>query len=470
MRGAVELGVRDLRRLDGVERVEEAQLEARAQHALQGHVDLRLGQQSLLRRVDVPLVVGGASLVEQAAGRAVAVQAGLDREGPGLGRGLRVLVAGLDVAHGVAVAGDEPLELPLLAQRAVEQGLAGAPGHAVDGVVHAHHRLHLALDDRRAEGGEVGVLDVVSRGLRVEAVPQGLGAGVHGVVLGRGRHDRVVEVVALHAGDEGDPEAAGEEGILAVGLLSAAPARVAEDVDVRRVERQAAHHPPGTAGLRGLVVLDPGLARRGLRPSREASARRRWPPARSPAGRPWRTRRRRRRAAPRTRCCTRARRAGGWPACGSPSGTPSPRGSCGRRGRRCACRWGASGPGTGGAAAAREAGPARTGARPGARRVGEGMRTCDLQEPAVAGGNLAGLPHLELVHGHAGGRQGDALRHLRQRALGHRGGRAVERAPSRAGRRWRRRGGRRQLIHLRGPGGLDPRQLRARTAAAARWD
>ena len=50
----------------------------------------------------------------------------------------------------------------------------------------------------------------------------------------------VVGVVALHSGDVGNAHAAGEEGIFAVGLLAAAPARITEDVEIRGPEIEAA--------------------------------------------------------------------------------------------------------------------------------------------------------------------------------------------------------------------------------------
>ena len=150
-------------------------------------------QQALLHGVDVLLELRRAGLGAEEEG-AVVVGAAEDRGRGRLGRGLDVMVARLDVAHGVAVAGDEAREAPLPAQRLVEQELAGAAGNAVHRVVDAHHRLHLALDHRFAEGGQVGVFDVVGRGRRVEAVAQRLGAAVDRVVLrGGGR----VEVLAV---------------------------------------------------------------------------------------------------------------------------------------------------------------------------------------------------------------------------------------------------------------------------------
>ena len=59
------------------------------------------------------------------------------------------------------------------------------------------------------------------------------------IVLGGRNGAEVARVVALHAGDEGHAHAPGQEGIFAVGLLAAAPARVSENVDVRRPEVQA---------------------------------------------------------------------------------------------------------------------------------------------------------------------------------------------------------------------------------------
>ena len=79
----------------------------------------------------------------------------------------------------------------------------------------------------------------------------GLGAAVDGVVLGGGDGLEVGGVVALEAFDEGDAEAGGEEGVFAVGLLAAAPAWIAEDVDVGR--------PDGEAVVDGVDVVADGL-------------------------------------------------------------------------------------------------------------------------------------------------------------------------------------------------------------------
>jgi hypothetical protein len=67
----------------------------------------------------------------------------------------------------------------------------------------------------------------------------GLGSAVHGEVLGRRHHFQIARVVALQPFYEGDAHLRCKVRVLAVGLLSAAPARIAKDVDVRRPERQS---------------------------------------------------------------------------------------------------------------------------------------------------------------------------------------------------------------------------------------
>ena len=74
---------------------------------------------------------------------------------------------------------------------------------------------------------------------------------VHGEVLGRGDCEVVPGVIALEAGDVGDAHAAGEERVLAVCLLPAAPSRIAEDIEVGRPEVEATHD----AGVSFALVL-----------------------------------------------------------------------------------------------------------------------------------------------------------------------------------------------------------------------
>ena len=128
------------------------------------------------------------------------------------------------------------LEAPVAAQR-FHQRRARAAGLAVRAVVGAHHGLDLRVPDEGAEGGQIALLHVLGRDDRVEAVAQGLGPAVRREVLGAGGGlERFA--LALQAAHEGAAEAGGQIGVLAVGLVAAAPAGIAENVDVRRPHRQ----------------------------------------------------------------------------------------------------------------------------------------------------------------------------------------------------------------------------------------
>ena len=67
----------------------------------------------------------------------------------------------------------------------------------------------------------------------IEAVAQGLGAAVDGVVLGSGDNAEVFRIVALHSGHEGDAHAGSQKRIFAVRFLAASPAGITKDVDIR---------------------------------------------------------------------------------------------------------------------------------------------------------------------------------------------------------------------------------------------
>ena len=105
----------------------------------------------------------------------------------------------------------KPLKPHASRRCSLQQHLVGAGGELVDGVVGAHHGLHVALGDGGAKGGQVGLFEIARAGIDVEAVAQLLRAAVHGEVLAGGDGAQMIEVVALHAADEGDAQAAGQE-------------------------------------------------------------------------------------------------------------------------------------------------------------------------------------------------------------------------------------------------------------------
>ncbi len=250
--GRVVFGDGDLRPADHFRRVEQAEAEPRGQQAAQRGVDLRFGDQPLADGRHQGAVFHAAAHVA----------AGLDRPGDGLFSGGDFLVVGENVEDRPAVRNDVPLEAPLLAKEVLQEQRAGAAGLAVDAVVSPHDRPDLPLADRRLEVRKIRLVEIAIAGGGVEGVPRRLRAAVDREMLGAGHRLGVLRVVALEAADEGHGHPRSEEGVFAVGLLAAAPARVAEDVDVRRPKRQPrVLGRVAVVGPRVLVVLGPGLGR-----------------------------------------------------------------------------------------------------------------------------------------------------------------------------------------------------------------
>ena len=173
--------------------VEHAQLNAAHERAAQMQVEVALLDETLLQSV-------GEVHHHLAALQVGAVEHGID------GGAERVLVGLMlstveEVVDGVAVGDDEAVVAPLVAQDVDEQAVAGAAGASLEALVGAHHLAHMGLLHQGLEGGQVGLPQVAVRRVDVHRVAQGLGAAVHGVVLGTGVGLQVVRVVALHAQD-----------------------------------------------------------------------------------------------------------------------------------------------------------------------------------------------------------------------------------------------------------------------------
>ena len=159
-----------------------------------------------------------------------------------------------NIAHRAAIRNHVAFEIPLTAQLIFKQKLAGASRLPVEAVVGAHHTAGLGLSHRGAKCREISVKLIVLADLDVGGVARGLRSRVHGVVLGRRDHAIVTRIVALHAGDKRHTHARREEWIFAVRLLAAPPARVAEDVDIRRPEIEAVKNDAVAVRIHGLRV------------------------------------------------------------------------------------------------------------------------------------------------------------------------------------------------------------------------
>ena len=157
--GAAHLVEADL--CERARRVKLRKPNAHFEEAAQHRVDVGVGDGPVRER-------RGCVLAHEPA--AVDVRAGAEDRGDGLGRGVRVVVREEDVRVGVAVARHVPVKLPRAAQERLEQPVGGAAGHAVDGVVRAHHARHLALLDARLKRREVRVDEVLLRHVRVNVV------------------------------------------------------------------------------------------------------------------------------------------------------------------------------------------------------------------------------------------------------------------------------------------------------------
>ena len=208
-------------------RIEHAEAEACFEEAADGAIDVAGCQEAVHKGV-----VEGAEF-----GATGEVGARFDGESGSLRKSDNEIVGLVEIADGPTVGNDVAFEAPLVSKQ-IEEKMIGAGGFAVDGVVRAHDGVGAALDDGSAEGRRVGVVEIVGRYRNIETVAQRFGSGVDGVVLGRGDRFQIVWVVALQASDKGNAEAAGEEGIFAVGFLAASPARIAKDVDVWRPESE----------------------------------------------------------------------------------------------------------------------------------------------------------------------------------------------------------------------------------------
>ena len=208
----------------------------------------------------------GLAAIQRLAERAIgvaAVQIVPRVEGGGAGAGF-VGAEVMEVQHVVeriAVGHHEPAESPVLAQAAIEQPVGGAGRRAVQRVVGAHHRAGAAFDQRGTERRQVGRLQIARGDIHVETVTPRLRTAVHSQMLWRGDRARMPRIVALQAADESDRQLPGEVGILAVGFHATSPAGVAENVDVRRPDRQPFITPMVAAGSTGQVELGTRLGR-----------------------------------------------------------------------------------------------------------------------------------------------------------------------------------------------------------------
>ena len=229
-------------------RIEHAETEACGEEAAQRSVDFRFCDEVLVHGIDESWI--GLPFAEAA----LEIGAGFYCSGGGVGHIRGEVVTGIDVGDGGAVTDDIAVKVPGVAQVIAQEHGVRAGGRSVDCVVGAHDGLSMGLRDGGAEGRQIGVLEIVRRHIDIVLMAGRLGAAVYGIVLRGGDQLQVFGIVALYAGDKRHAHAAGEKRIFTVGLLAAAPARVAKDIDVRSPEGEAEEHLM-VVFAHGLVVL-----------------------------------------------------------------------------------------------------------------------------------------------------------------------------------------------------------------------
>ena len=218
--------------------VEVTQFEAGRQQASQTGVDLGL-------RYIAAFDGGRQILVFRTALQVGTAHHGFGRSGQAVLR--HIMPTGQKVANGTAVACDESLEAPVVAQYMLLVAGIATAGITVDALVGAHHLCYVALLYQCLEGRQVGFPQVTFRQLLdVERVAVPLRTAMYGKVLGAGQELFILvltgfagQALSLQSVHHGQSHTFCQVWILAVGLLSASPSWVTEDVDVRRPERQS---------------------------------------------------------------------------------------------------------------------------------------------------------------------------------------------------------------------------------------
>ena len=232
--------------------VQKAEQVARGKQAHGGLGDLLLRDKALLISNEHVLV--GIPAVE--------VAAHAEGKGRGLGGRTGDHVARVEIADCPAVGDHMALKPPSAAQRIHQQVPAATAGFAVGAVIGAHNGFDPGFPDQIFKGGKIGFLQIFRACLGIEAVPQVFRTAVHREMLGAGGrlHGRAAALQPAHVGL---PEAGGQIRVFPIGLVPAAPARVAEDVDVRGPEGQPVVDIPVFA-CRDCVVLGAALGGRNI--------------------------------------------------------------------------------------------------------------------------------------------------------------------------------------------------------------
>src|SRR6266702_3769673 len=175
----------------------------------------------------------------------------------------RVLVTNRDVGNRGAIGDDIAMEVPIPAQRLLEEHFAGTRRRCIYRVIGAHHATCMRIYDEFAKRRQVGIREIIRRDFGIEGVPFGLGTAMYSEVL-RGCDDlQVAAVRSLQASNKGGTELTGQKWVLAIRLLPASPPGITVDVDIWRPEGEAIVDGAIFLAL-CLVVFSASLGRNGV--------------------------------------------------------------------------------------------------------------------------------------------------------------------------------------------------------------
>ena len=144
----------------------------------------------------------------------------------------------MEVLNSPAVRHNMSLELPLLTQYLFQKHLASAAGLAIGTVVSAHHRFYMRFLNAGFEGWKISLPQILLIDLCIKLMTQCFRAAVYRKMLGTGRCLQVLGIVSLQSLNKRYAQSGRQIRILSVGLMSSAPARVTEYIDIGGPECQ----------------------------------------------------------------------------------------------------------------------------------------------------------------------------------------------------------------------------------------
>ena len=131
-----------------------------------------------------------------------------------------------------AVGNHMTVEAPLVSQCILKKSLASAAGFTVGMVVSTHDRFNVSFGYAGLESGKICLVKILLGSHCIEFVADIFGTGMHRKMLCAGSCLKVVGVITLNTVNIGYTQSGCKIGILTVGLMTAAPAGISEDIYV----------------------------------------------------------------------------------------------------------------------------------------------------------------------------------------------------------------------------------------------